>query len=182
MKKTVLVAITLLTVFCVVPAWCQGQSGPGGPGGPGGGMISCPAMAIAPPSAAMVDRLAENLSLTEDQTTKLKAVMTKSENTITPLSKKLTEATKALRSALTASTFDADNVKVLAAAAEKAEAAVVSARIDEWIQMRSILTAEQVTKLQATANKRPSGMGRNQMGPPPGDSEGNPPPPMSENE
>lgn len=45
----------------------------------------------------------------------------------------------------------------LASAAQKAEAAVISASIDEWIKIRQILTAEQTLALQRPMGSPPGG-------------------------
>jgi Spy/CpxP family protein refolding chaperone len=175
MKNTVLVAVVLAALICVMPVWSQGPGGPGGPRGMGGMMMFCPAMAIAPPPVGAIDRITESLQLTTDQTTKMKTVMTTADETTATLTKKAADATKALRDATMATTFDATKVKDLAASAEKAEAAVVSNYIDEWTQIRAIITADQVTKLQeATAMRRPAGNGQRPNGPPPG-GDGAPP-------
>ncbi len=187
MKTAVLIAVALAALLCTAPVWSQGPPAPGGFGGMRGAMgggMACPAIATMPPTARMIDRVADTLQLTQDQATKLKAAMTKCEETTLSLSQKAADATKALRDALLAPTYDAQKVKDLAAAAEKAEAALVSARIDEWTQIRSILTADQVKKLQEAmavprGGQRP--VGRQRPGaPPPGPDEAPPPPPPGE--
>lgn len=167
MRNTILIAVALAAVVCASPVYSQGRPGAGGPRGTGGLSASCPVMAITPPQASALDRLADAFQLTEDQSSKLKSVLTKSDETVSALSKKSAEATKELKTAVMAADFDAVNVKALADKAEKAEAAVVNAIIDEWIQIRSILTADQVKTLQETMSKQ-QGSGQRPAGPPPG--------------
>ncbi|MEN6520685.1 MAG: periplasmic heavy metal sensor [Armatimonadota bacterium] len=174
MKNTILVAVALAIGVCASPVWSQGP-GSGGPGGRGGSAMSCPLMAVMPPQSASLDRLSESLQLTEDQTSKLKTVLTKSEETVSALSKKSTEASKALKTAVLAEDFSVENVKALAEKAEKAESAVVSAIIDEWVQIRAILTTDQVKTLQETMTTR-QGSGQRPSGPPPGADDSTPPP------
>ena len=132
-------------------------------------------MVLMPPRAAMVDRIADQLSLTDDQTAKLKKVLTKGDETIQALQTKATEASKAVREALFASTFDAKKVTDLATASQKAEAAIVTASIDEWTQIRAILTKDQVASLKETMQRPGPGMGPG--GPGPGDGRPDGPPP-----
>ena len=92
-----------------------------------------------------------------------------------PLRQKAMEATRALRDAVYAASFDASKVAELATAAGKAEAAIVKAEIETWTQIRSILTAEQITKLQEMMSRR-MGQGRNRRGGGGGAAPGAPPP------
>lgn len=154
MKNTVL-ALLLAAAICATAACAQGP--PPKPGGPG----CCVAMAVMPPRADMADGLAKVLGLTADQTATLKTILTSSDATLPPLVKAAADASKALRDALFAATFDVANVEALSEAALKAEADVVTASIGVWAQIRSSLnlTEDQLAKLQA-------GPGRG--GPPPG--------------
>jgi len=120
----------------------------------------------------MVDGMASELQLTRDQVTKLKSSLTKYEKTLEPLQARAAQASQALRSALFAANYNAANVKTLAAKAEKAEAGVISASIDAWTQVRSVLRADQAGKLQGLMTRRP-GMPRAGFGGP----EGGPMPP-----
>lgn len=179
MKKVLLVAVVLAAVISATPVWSQGGPGPGGPGGPrgmGGFGMSCPAMAVMPPQVGMLDRMADALQLTEDQMTKLRTAMTKSDEAMRPLSRSAADSSRALRDALMAPEFNAQKVKDLAATAEKAEAALVSARIDEWAQIRSILTADQAKQLQGMMTMQRPGPGQRPGGPPPPGAGGPPPP------
>ena len=161
MKKTLVMAVTL-TLVCAA-AWSQGPPGPGGPRG-GRPMLS-PAMAVMPPQPGMVGHLAETLGLTEDQTAKIEKITAENGDTVRSLSEKSADASKALHDALLAADFDAQKVKDLAAAAQKAEAAVVSASIDEWIQIRAILTTDQARGLLETMSMRGPGPGQRPAGP-----------------
>jgi hypothetical protein len=140
-------------------------------------MMSCPAMAVVTPQGFMLDRAVGTLRLTEDQAIKLKAVTAKNDTTLRPLMEKAADASKALRTALLASDYDAKKVKELASAAEKAEAAVVTANIDGWASIRAALTADQFSKLKEAVSAPSPFFGRpGQFGQPQG-SGGFPPPP-----
>ncbi|MCE5197944.1 MAG: Spy/CpxP family protein refolding chaperone [Armatimonadota bacterium] len=176
MIKTLSIAAALAAVICTTPVWSQGAPPQGGPRGAGAPSMSCPAMAVMPPPSAVIDRAAETLQLTEDQTATLKIAMTTCDGTIKSLAQKATDASKALRDALVASEYDAQKAKDLAAAAEKAEITLINARIDEWTQIRAILTADQAKKLLDTTNAQRPGQGQRPAGPPPGGEDGFPPP------
>lgn len=144
MKRTVVIAVVLTAVICA-SAWSQvGGPPPGGPRGPG---MPSPITAIMPP-VGILQHGAQALGLTEDQIAKLRDSAQKADEIIRPLMKTLGESCKALRDALAAPDFDAQNIGKLAATAEKDEAAVVAARIAEWARIRAILTADQIAKLQ----------------------------------
>jgi Spy/CpxP family protein refolding chaperone len=168
MKKTMMITLALGAAICATAVWSQSRPGPGGLGG---FMMSCPAMAVMPPQGMMLDRLSGTLQLTKSQSAKLKQVTAKNDKTLRPLTQKAAEASKALRSAVLASKYDARKVKDLASKAQKAEAAVVNASIDEWTQIRAILKPDQAARLQKAISRGPSGPGP--LGPPPGA----PPPP-----
>ncbi|MCE5323011.1 periplasmic heavy metal sensor [bacterium] len=166
MKTKVLIGLVLAMILCMTPVWCQ----QGGPRQGGVGMSSV-VMTVMPPQANMIDRLAEQLDLTEDQVSSLKTVLTEGNTTVQSLQKTSSSAAQALRKALFASTYDADAVADAAAKAEKAEAAVVTASINVWVQIREVLTADQITALQSATTFSggpggPGGQGR-PGGPPP---------------
>lgn len=175
MKRAVFVIAAFAVVICAMAAWSQAPRGMGGP------MMLCPAMAVMPPPVGEINRMAETLQLTDDQATRLKAAITKYEEPTRLLSQKAADATKAFRDALLASDYSVQKVKDLAEAAEKAEDAVISARIDEWTQIRSILTADQAKKLQDMQRpgqgNRPAGPPRGAGGFPPPGPDGPVPPP-----
>ena len=173
MKRALLIVVVLAVALSAYAVWGQGgpggPQGPGAPGGrqgPGGGGgrgQGSPAMAVMPPPALLFDNPNNPLQLTDEQKTKLKDIMTQNDTAMPPLMKKLADACQPLRQSLTAATFDPQNVKSLATAAEKAEADVVNARIDVWTKIRGVLTADQITKLQ-TIMAQPRGPG-GRMGP-----------------
>ena len=187
MKKALLLA-TALTMVVAALAWCQppagpggpggqggrggpgARGGPGGPGGPGGHAPSVMA-ALLPPPAGAVDGIARALELTTEQAAQLKAILTASDTTIQPLMKTAADATRAVRDALVAEDFDAMAVVTLAAAAQTAEADVISASVGVWTQVRSdatlALTADQVAKLMMGP-----GRGAPPPGPPPAQNSG----------
>ena len=117
-------------------------------------MMSCPAMAVRPPSAFMVDRLAATLGLTKDQTAQLKKITADNDKKISALQQTAAKATQALRAAVLATKYDAKNVKALALKADKAESAVINASIDAWTQIRAILTAKQSAGLEKAMEAR----------------------------
>jgi len=179
MNRTLVIVLVL--VFAVCAAVCAQYTQ-----GPPGGMQAnqrgnqmrggtCPAMAIAPPPAAFVDR-ADALQLSDEQKGKLKAVLTKSEEDLKALRPKAAEATRALREALFAAASDQQKLTQLATDAAKADATVLNAEVQTWVQIRGILTADQLAQLQKMLNVRPAGGfgGRRTTGGPGG---GNPPPP-----
>jgi len=162
MGKTVL--IVALIVICATAAFAQGGPPPGGPkGGPGGPPPICSTMAILPPPAAAVDAITKALGLTTQQAADLKTVLTASGDTLGPLVKTASDATKALRDAVFAATYDADAVAAAVTAAQDAEVAIVTASIDTWAKIRAILTADQFAKLAAG----PGPGGPRPPGPPP---------------
>ncbi len=171
MRKVVFVVLSLALIAAATAVFAQqppaGQpSGPGqnrfGGGMIGGMMMACPAMAIAPPAAAMIER-ATNLNLTDDQKTKLTEKLTKADATLAPLRQKASEAATALRTAVYAATFDAAKVQTLLTAAQQADAAVSTAELAVWTELRAILTADQITQLQ---QQRRGGFGGGYQGQP----------------
>jgi Spy/CpxP family protein refolding chaperone len=111
LKKVMVVLAALVVAVWAAGAWSQGgpgqggRGGRGGPGGPGGMMASCPAMAVMPMHGPMIDRLVQDLGLTEDQVTQLKDVTAKGDAAMLPLAKKAGDATKALRDAVYAADY-----------------------------------------------------------------------------
>ena len=184
MKKTVFVIVALALAACATTALAQGPNpappaggfaGPPGAGMMGGGMGTCPAMVLSPPPAGIVDR-ADALQLADGQKTKLKDVLTKSEETLMPLRQKAGEASRALRQAIFAPEFDASKIKQLVTDAQNAEVAILKAEIGIWGQIRGILTADQLAKLQELTGRRMGpGMGGGRRGGPGGQPA--PPPP-----
>lgn len=184
MKKTVLVtvvaAVALVAAISGTTVWSQGGARPGAgmgpPGAPGMMQATCPLTVLMPLRLGMVGRLVEPLELTDDQVAQLTSIIEKCDGATRPLMQKAAEANKALREALYAKDYSAQKVKDLAAAAQKAEGAVLTARIDQWTQVRAVLTAEQIEKMQGfmagpAAGTRPPGP---MPGPPPMPT---PPPP-----
>lgn len=167
MKRTVVIVFVLTVMLTAAAAWAQAprfqaRRGAGGMGRP---MMTCPAMAVMTPSPFMIDRLADELELTEKQKEELMQVITKANDEMSPLLKKGADSSRALRKALFASKFDEQEVKKLAAAAERAEAAIIKARIREWKQIRAILNKEQIAALSERMSMRGPGMGGRQRGP-----------------
>jgi len=168
MKQIALIVAILTTAVCGASVIGQDtRPRPPAPRGPGGLMMTCPAMAVMPPHAGMVDDLARTLQLSKDQTAKLRKVVTDGEKALLPLRKTSANASEALRASVLASLYDSKTVAGLSAKAQKSEAAVISASIGEWTWIRAILTAKQFAALRqamAAPGPRPGGPG----GPPPG--------------
>lgn len=169
LKKTVYIALALIFV-CATMASAQqpgnqanrpAAGAPGGMmGGAMGGMMGmCPAMAVAPPSSMMIERSADTLGLSADQKTKLSALLTKNEATVAKLRESAQAASRALRDAVMAPTFDSAKASSLLVAAQKADAAVSDANLQTWVQVRTILTPAQVTKLSEATTRRTGGYG-----------------------
>ncbi len=163
MRKAILVAVALLVAVSVTMAWAQGPGTGGRTGrtGQGGSVqyadrmglglqMTNPAMAVTIPSPQMWERMAEPLSLSEDQKTKLVGMATKAQELLQPMEKKLSDATQALRTAVLAPDSTAETLSPLVTAAQKAESDLISARISAWMQMKAVLNAEQLKKLAET--------------------------------
>lgn len=212
MKKTAVYLLVAILTLAAVSAWAQNadqgtrqrQRQPGAPGAPGAPaqglaqgfagrmMVSSPAQAVNPPMAQMVERQAEILQLTDDQKTSVTTLLTNRATAVQPLQQKLSQACQALRTAVAAQQYDAAKVKTLAAQAQAAEAAVVDAHIATWAHLRTILSAEQIGKLQqggwmrqpptrdpgAAPGGQPARPRNGQFAPPPPGGQDAPPPPM----
>ncbi len=181
MKKAVVIVLVLAAIVCAASAMAQTPAqGPGGGRRGVGGMfgMGCPAMALMPPQPMLIDR-AESLNLPAETKDKLKAVLTKGEETLQPLRQKAQEASSALRTALLADEFSEAKVKQLAADAEKAEQAVVDAELGVWRDVRGALSADQVKALREllTGGMRRAPGGAGGPGPGPAPQPGPPPAP-----
>ena len=156
MRTIGLIALIMVVVICVTPAYCQG-----GPKGPGRGAPTAtqqppppstegqppPPGVHPPPAAATIDSIAQRFALTTDQATTLGAILTTTEATMQPLMEAAATANKALQDAFAAADFDA--AADLAASASNAELAVTKASLTAWAQIKDsgILTADQLTTL-----------------------------------
>ena len=169
MKKILFFALAL-TLICALMVSAQQPPappppGPGGPGAPGGmmgnpmgGMMGmCPSMAVALPSALMIERGGDALGLTADRKAKVLNVLSTKDANIAKLRTAAQQASKALRDAVVAPTYDAAKVASLLAAAQKADADISSAQVKAWGELRAILTPAQVTQLSEMAGRRMSG-------------------------
>lgn len=163
MKRTVLIAVIVAAVTCATPVWTQGGR-PDRPSGPGDPVMSSAAVVAMPPRARAISHMASALRLSKDQTAKLTKITSANEKKIRSLEQAAANASKALRASLLGSKYNAKNSRALAAKAEKAEAALISADIDEWTQIHSILTAKQAAQLQKVMMSQRQGL----AGPPPG--------------
>jgi Spy/CpxP family protein refolding chaperone len=149
MKKVVVIALVMAVVLCASAVLAQSQDAQRRSSGTTRNMFgaSCPATALNPPPAMLLDR-ADSLNLPAETKDKLKAVLTKGSETLQPLRQKATEATRLVREATLADDFSEAKVKELAAAAEKAEQAVIDAEIGVWKDIRGVLSADQVKALR----------------------------------
>ncbi len=165
------------------PGMQGGPQGPGGMGpggmGPGGmgprgfrqgmgpmgmpnpGMGPDALTQILPPPAFALDRMSNELGLTKEQSDKLQSVATKGDKAVHAQLQKLMTATRKLHEALNSSTFSAEAVKSAAKDVQSAHNAVVNAAVDEWIDIRGVLNADQMGRLQEMLSRpRPMGMGQ----------------------
>jgi Spy/CpxP family protein refolding chaperone len=152
LKKTAIFVLVLALLIGASVVYSQGPTGQRqgarqGAGGMGGFGMSCPAMAIMPPSAMMLERM-DTLQLTDEQKTNLQTIAEKSDQTLLPLRQKAQQAAQALRTAVVSASYDEVKVAKLVADAQKAEAAVITAELQVWSQVRPVLTPEQLTALQ----------------------------------
>ncbi len=182
MVKLLRISVAAALLMCATYAFGQGFGGPGmqgGPQGPGGmgpggfmrGMgpmgMPNPGMGpgafsqILPPPAFALDRMSHELGLTKEQSAKLQGVATKGDKAVHAQIQKLMTATRKLHEALNSSTFSADTVKSAAKDVQNAQNAVVNAGVDEWIDIRGVLNADQMGRLQEMLSRpRPMMMGQ----------------------
>ncbi len=181
MRKAVVVIIVLAVAACASAAFAQ-QGQDGARRGAGFGMGGT-ATALTPPSAPMIDRV-PSLNLSTETKDKLRAVLTKGDETLRPLRQKLAEASRALRQSLMAEEFNEAKFKEDLAASGKAEMAVIDAEIAVWKEIRAAITPDEFKALREAmtrmaAPRRSGGQGRpGQGGPGPGS--GNPPAPPAQ--
>ena len=193
MKRTLVIVLALMACAGMVLAQdappASGSGGSATPPRPGtsyawrGGqtalMSSSPSTALNPPSVQFVTRGATALALTQEQTDKLTALLTKSNQELTALRQKLQTASQALRNAVVAPTYDAAKVKQLLAEAQAADTAVINAELQTWSDFRAVLTADHLGKLASILGQRPSfgGFGGTRSNPGNRPGGGNTPPP-----
>lgn len=146
MKGKVFLALMIVALLATL-AYCQGGPGGPGPGGPGGPPPPPPKGIHPPPPADMIDALTAQLTLSADQATALKALLTKADATIQPLRQAAGDAEKALHEAFRSG--DLDKAAELAQAASDADLSLTKASIDAWKQIKDsgVLTDDQFTKL-----------------------------------
>ena len=155
-----------LSIVCMASAWGQGQPGgqqnhPGGPPNRGmGAQMSCPVTITSPPPSVMMERIAQTLQLTVDQLTNLKNASAAYEQALLPLTKKSKEATDLLRTAVIASDYDSAKANIFVTKALKAEEDVITANLDAWAQIRSILTADEMKSLKTILGQQRPGQGQ----------------------
>ena len=195
-RMLVMLTVAAIVLSAGMIAWCdetprpqppmvpQGP-GPGGPGqlmnpgqGPGGmpqvppnAMFMpeplCPGVALA---HTMMPLLVMDpaLRMSREQINKLQMVLATNEQTLAPLREKAGKAMDELRNAMLADDYDAKKVQELAAASEKAATALDNAELDQWKQIRAILTIEQVKYLRESGNRMPMFGMPGMVGPGPG--------------
>jgi len=82
-------------------------------------------------------------------------VMSKSDEVAQQLQEQAIQESKRLRQVLLADQVTPKQIQTQVMYAEQAEAAVINAEIDKWMQVRSILTPEQLAKLRELMEKEP---------------------------
>lgn len=183
MVKLLSISVAATLLFCATSAFGQGFGGPGfqrGPQGPGGmgpggmgpggfmrgagpmgmhnpGMGAGPLSQILPPPAFALERMSHGLDLTKEQTTKLQSVAKKGDKAVHAQLQKLMTASRKLHEALNSSTFSAESVKTAAKDVQVAQNTVVNAAVDEWIEIRGVLNADQMGRLQEMLRRPPFG-------------------------
>ena len=122
------------------------------------GMSQCPRTVIMLPPVQFFDIAGDRLQLTADQKQKIKDIMDKATQASRPLVEKSAQANDALKTALFTPGKDAASIQSLANDAEKAEDAIISADLDTWNQIKSVLTADQLPKLRDMMTMGPRNM------------------------
>ena len=184
LKKVTVIVLALALAACATVVFGQvgapsgqGQGGQGRGQGFAGG-ITCPAMALSPPPAMLIDRV-DTLQLSDEKKANLKAVLTKIDDALRPSRQKAIESSRALREAVMASTYDAEKVKLLVPEAQNADAAILTAELQAWVEIRAAITPDQFSKLQEfmTSRRMGAGQGGRQRRPAPDGGTTTPPPP-----
>lgn len=168
--KKIVVMVMLLTLACA-SVFAQNQSGgqrQSAQRSQGMGMMTCPSMAIMPPQSAMIDRIAQTLSLSDQQLTDLKAAIDENQKALTPLLKTASECTQAFSKSVMSSEYDSAKTKDLLDKAVKAESEIIAENLKVWEKIRGILTPDQLTKYQQMASSMRQGPGQRPSGGPQG--------------
>jgi len=153
--SAVLVCIVALTVvvFAQVPGR-RGQ-GPMGPGARQGlWRAPCAARLFAPPAPQAVERISQELGLTEAQKTKALALTNSLRGKIQAVAGK-GQPVPDLIAELKADPTDEKKVKRLVAEVTKRESAILQAELDTWMAFEKMLTPEQSTKFWDLLTRRP---------------------------
>jgi len=171
-RKSLAITMALISVLAVGIA-VFGQ-GPGPRPGLGVRAPQCAVRVFMPPPAEAVQRIGQELGLTEQQ-------RAQGQEMVAALTKKIQEITsqgqpvRDLIEALKADPTDPSKVRNLASAAMKQEEAILQAELETWMSFEKMLNAEQQTKFWNLLLARPTGPmpGR----PPVPPAGGAPPPP-----
>ncbi|HOM72519.1 MAG TPA: hypothetical protein PLP86_09755 [Armatimonadota bacterium] len=115
---------------------------------------TCPATAIQLQYMPVLTGMGE-LELTQDQLMQILDVMSKSDEVAQQLQEQAIQESKRLRQVLLADQVTPKQIQTQVMYAEQAEAAVINAEIVKWMQVRSILTPEQLAKLRELMEKEP---------------------------
>jgi len=99
------------------------------------------------PPAEMMVRFQRQLALTEEQNTKVKALLDKTLEQVKPLAENVNKTTEALVTAVAATPANKTTVDQAATAAIKAETELLTAQTSFWLELKGILTAEQNQRL-----------------------------------
>ncbi len=123
---------------------------------------TCPVSALQMLDMALFDATLpvkmEGNQLTQDQVNQLMEMtqaLSESNQAMKDLESRARAESKRLREMLLADQVDPRQLRAQATRAEQAEAAIVDAQIDKWLQARSTMTPEQLAKIRELAEKGP---------------------------
>ncbi len=153
--------IGLLALMSASIAYANQQMPPepgGYPGGPGMMPHERTAPMMPPPVSAAIstslpplqwpEAFAQPLRLSEEQINRLMDLMLTVEKAIRPIRQTAAKTSEALRSVQFDKGVTPARIREAALASQKAETALVNTQLEAWQQIRSILSAEQLRRLQ----------------------------------
>lgn len=127
---------------------------PGTPPGPGNmrrpnlpGPVPAAAAALAVPPPQMGHSIAQRLRLSEEEERKLQGILDKAPERLEPLRQACAGSVEDLRNALFAPEKDGPSLRQLMERANTAEAEVAKAQLSLWMEIRAMLSAEQLREL-----------------------------------
>lgn len=116
-----------------------------GPGMPGPVPSAAAALAVPPPQ--MGRPIAQRLGLSEDVAKRLQEILDKAPEKVEPLRRTCADSVEALRRALYAPEKDGPSLRQLMDKANAAEAEVAKAELALWMEIRALLSADQLKEL-----------------------------------